>query len=77
MSPAAALAQSHAFPGRAVRIIVPYGPGGNADVVMRLLDGRLTELTGQNIVRMGERVFSPTRNPATSASAPRKALPPR
>lgn len=50
MAAAAALAQSHAFPGRAVRIIVPYGPGGNADVVMRLLDGRLTELTGQNIV---------------------------
>ena len=44
------LAQSHAFPGRPVRIVVPFGAGGNADDVMRLLDARLTEQTGQNIV---------------------------
>jgi tripartite-type tricarboxylate transporter receptor subunit TctC len=47
---AATLAQSQGFPGRPVRIVVPFGAGGNADDIMRLLDGRLTESTGQNIV---------------------------
>jgi tripartite-type tricarboxylate transporter receptor subunit TctC len=47
---AGSLAQSHVFPARPVRIIVPFPAGGSADDVMRLLDGRLTELTGQNIV---------------------------
>ncbi len=50
MVAAEAAAQSHAYPARPLRIVVPYGPGGNADDVMRLLDARLTELTGQNIV---------------------------
>jgi tripartite-type tricarboxylate transporter receptor subunit TctC len=47
---AGSLAQSQGFPGRPVRIVVPSPAGGNADDVMRLLDGRLTELTGQSIV---------------------------
>lgn len=50
MAAAGALAQSHAFPSRPVRIVVPFAAGGSADVVMRLLDDRMTELTGQNIV---------------------------
>lgn len=45
-----AAAQSQAYPARPVRIVVPFGPGDNADDVMRLLDARLTEQTGQSIV---------------------------
>jgi tripartite-type tricarboxylate transporter receptor subunit TctC len=50
LAAAGTFAQSQGFPGRPVRIVVPFAPGGNADDVMRLLDSRLTELTGQNII---------------------------
>ena len=36
--------------GRALRIIVPFGPGGLADITMRLVGQKLTERTGQQIV---------------------------
>jgi tripartite-type tricarboxylate transporter receptor subunit TctC len=39
-----ALAQ--AYPTRAVRIIVPYGPGGNADVLGRIIAQKLSEQIG-------------------------------
>ena len=42
----AALAQA----GRTVRVIVPYPPGGSADVLMRLLAPRVGETTGTNVV---------------------------
>ena len=38
------------YPTRPVRIIVPFPAGGSVDSVIRLLDGRMTELTGQNII---------------------------
>ncbi|WP_426608631.1 Bug family tripartite tricarboxylate transporter substrate binding protein [Bradyrhizobium sp. McL0616] len=50
---AAALAASGRFavaqtyPVRAVRMIVPFGPGGNADVLGRILAEKLSERTGQ------------------------------
>lgn len=43
-------ARAQTFPSRPVRIIVPFSAGGSVDGVMRLLDGRMTELTGQNII---------------------------
>jgi tripartite-type tricarboxylate transporter receptor subunit TctC len=43
-----ALAQN--FPTRAIRIIVPYAPGGSTDVVFRLLAPRLAEDLGQTVV---------------------------
>jgi tripartite-type tricarboxylate transporter receptor subunit TctC len=47
-----ALAQAHAqdWPARTVRIVVPYGPGGIADVFGRLTADRLTKLLGQPFV---------------------------
>jgi tripartite-type tricarboxylate transporter receptor subunit TctC len=39
-----------AWPDRPVRVIVPFAPGGNADVVARLLQPRLQERLGQPIV---------------------------
>jgi len=45
-----ALASAQAYPTRAVRIIVPYAPGGSTDVVFRILAPRLAEDLGQSVV---------------------------
>ncbi|MBO0712860.1 MAG: tripartite tricarboxylate transporter substrate binding protein [Acetobacteraceae bacterium] len=36
--------------GRTVRVIVPYPPGGSADVLMRLIGPQVSETTGANVV---------------------------
>ena len=41
---------SQAYPNKAVRMIVPFAPGGASDFVGRILQPRLTELLGQQIV---------------------------
>ena len=43
-------APAQGFPSRPLRVIVPFSAGGSVDGVMRLLDSRMTELTGQNII---------------------------
>jgi len=45
--PALAWAQ---YPNKAVRMIVPFAPGGASDYVGRILQPRLTELLGQQVV---------------------------
>jgi tripartite-type tricarboxylate transporter receptor subunit TctC len=46
--PAAAAAQ--AYPTRAIRLIVPYPPGGPTDVVARILAGGMAAKLGQSVV---------------------------
>lgn len=43
-------AQPQSFPGRPVRVIIPFPTGGSVDDVMRLLGARFAELTGQNLI---------------------------
>src|ERR1700759_4861370 len=45
--PSARLARAQAWPSRPVRMIVPFGPGGNADALARILAQQLSRQTGQ------------------------------
>lgn len=38
------------YPGRPIRVIVPFAPGGGLDISTRLIAQKLTEKWGQNIV---------------------------
>lgn len=49
-APMAVHAQAPAFPGRPVRIVVPYPPGGSNDVMARLVGQKLQEIWGQPVV---------------------------
>ena len=48
--PLAALAQSEPYPNRPVRLIAPAGPGGNPDVMGRLLAEKFTVALGRPFV---------------------------
>ena len=38
------------YPTRPVKIIVPYGPGGGSDIIIRALQNKLAENLGQSII---------------------------
>src|SRR5471030_473626 len=46
----AVLAGAQAFPDRAVRVIVPYAPGGGTDNLIRLLQPTVSAAIGQQLV---------------------------
>ena len=43
-------APAQGFPNRPIKIVIPYGPGGGTDNLMRLLAPALTQSLGQTIV---------------------------
>ncbi|MBM3343048.1 MAG: tripartite tricarboxylate transporter substrate binding protein [Betaproteobacteria bacterium] len=47
---APALHAAQAYPARPLRLIVPYGAGGNADILARLAGARMAEVLGQAII---------------------------
>src|SRR5947199_9744412 len=46
----AALAAAQGYPTKAVRLIVPFPPGGSNDVVGRVIATQLSERLGQSVV---------------------------
>ena len=47
---AAAAAQAQAFPVKPVRMVNPAAPGGNSDILFRLLQPKMSEVLGQPLV---------------------------
>lgn len=45
-----ATAQEAAYPGKPIRFIVPYAPGGNTDILARAVGQRVTENWGRPVV---------------------------
>ncbi len=47
---AAALAHAQNYPTKSIRIVVPFAPGGGADIIARILGQKMTDSWGQQVV---------------------------
>src|SRR5664279_5008110 len=68
VAPATASAQT--FPSKPLRLVVPYAPGGNTDMIGRTLAQKLTDSMGQTVVvenRAGAATLIGAENVARSA----------
>lgn len=50
-------AHAEDYPSRPVRIIVPYPPGGNTDIVARLMADQLGKLWGRPVRIAGDKMI--------------------
>ena len=50
IAPAAAQSDAATFPSRAIRIIVPFPPGGPTDIIARFVGQRMSERWSQPVV---------------------------
>jgi tripartite-type tricarboxylate transporter receptor subunit TctC len=47
---AAAFAQTDNYPGKPIRLVSPFPPGGSVDIVGRLVGARLSQVIGQQVI---------------------------
>ena len=47
---AAAPAHAQTYPAKSIRIVVPFAPGGGADIIARILGQKMTDSWGQQVV---------------------------
>ena len=50
MALACGMVQAQTYPAKAIRVIVPFGPGGPTDFLVRMLGQKVTESWGQQLV---------------------------
>jgi tripartite-type tricarboxylate transporter receptor subunit TctC len=50
LAPSGSPAAADEFPGKAIRLIVPFPPGGPNDIIARVIGQRMSELTRQPVV---------------------------
>jgi len=43
-------AAAQTYPNRAIRLVVPFAPGGSTDVLARIMGQRMTESMGQAVI---------------------------
>jgi tripartite-type tricarboxylate transporter receptor subunit TctC len=58
------------YPTRAIRIVVPYAPGGNSDLIARALAARVSESLGQPVIVENRPVASAIIGSDVVAKAP-------
>lgn len=43
-------AEAQSYPGRPIRMVIPFPPGGSLDITMRVIAPKMGEIMGQNVI---------------------------